>query len=53
MSRISIWRGISSEDFVRPKWGIYRSLADGDSLRSEEEQVLFADSVIEKGTIGI
>lgn len=49
---IDMWRGVSSEDFVRPKWGIYRSLADGDSLRSEEEQVRFADFVVEKGTAG-
>ncbi|MDO6839734.1 hypothetical protein Q4602_09665 [Paraglaciecola chathamensis] len=47
---MDMWRGVSSEDFVRPKWGIYRSLADGDSLRSEEEQVRFADFVVEKGT---
>ncbi|WP_226990263.1 hypothetical protein [Paraglaciecola mesophila] len=47
---IDMWRGVSSEDFVRPKWEIYRSLADGDSLRSEEEQVRFADFVVEKGT---
>ena len=37
--KIDIWRAGSS--FVRPKWGIYRSLNDGASLRDEE--VLFAD----------
>lgn len=47
---IDMWRGVSSEDFVRPKWGIYRSLADADSLRPAEEKVRFADFVVEKGT---
>lgn len=39
------WR--SGGDFVRPKWGIYRSIVDIEDLRDEE--VLFADfSVLEK-----
>lgn len=36
---IDLWR--SGASFVRPKWGIYRSLNDLTSLRDEE--VLFAD----------
>ena len=32
-----------SGDFVRPKWGIYRSILDWDNLRSEEEAVRFAN----------
>ena len=36
---IDMWRTGSS--FVRPKWGIYRSLNDMEALRDEE--VLFAD----------
>lgn len=38
-NEIDMWRTGSS--FVRPKWGIYRSLNDINSLRDEE--VLFAD----------
>lgn len=50
-TNIDMWRGLSDRDFVRPKWGIYRSLADSDSLRAEEEQVRFANFVIKKGTL--
>lgn len=37
--QIDLWR--TGASFVRPKWGIYRSLNDEASLR--DEQVLFAD----------
>ncbi|MBV32492.1 MAG: hypothetical protein CMK36_03500 [Porticoccaceae bacterium] len=46
---IDMWRGTSSEHFVRPKWGIYRSLADSYNLRQQEEIVKFADFEISKG----
>jgi len=36
---LDLWRGESSEHFVRPKWGIYRSLADANNLRADEEIV--------------
>jgi|TARA_B100000929_G_C15503719_1_gene418207 hypothetical protein len=45
-----MWRGVSGEDFIRPKWGIYRSVAELDKLRGQEERVKFADFVIRKGT---
>lgn len=45
---IDMWRGTSESHFVRPKWGIYRSLADIDNLRQEEEIVRFADFEIQK-----
>lgn len=45
---IDMWRGNDSGDFVRPKWGIYRSIAEKDSLRADEEQVFFADFSIKK-----
>ena len=48
---IDMWRGFSDEDFARPKWGIYRSIVETDSLRAEEEQVRFADFVIKKGVL--
>jgi hypothetical protein len=38
------WR--PAGDFVRPKWGIYRSLINAQDLR--DEQVLFADFSIEE-----
>ncbi len=47
-SELDLWRGESSEHFVRPKWGIYRSLADADNLRSNEEDVRFANFRVEK-----
>jgi len=46
-----MWRGFSDDDFARPKWGIYRSIVETDSLRPEEEQVRFADFVIKKGVL--
>lgn len=48
---IDMWRGFSDDDFARPKWGIYRSIVETDSLRAEEEQVRFADFVIKKGVL--
>jgi len=46
---VDMWRGENKGDFSRPKWGIYRSLREKGSLRSEEEQARFADFVITKG----
>lgn len=45
---IDMWRGQNSGDFVRPKWGIYRSLRSKEMLRSDEEQVYFADFVVQR-----
>lgn len=50
-TNIDMWRGNVQGDFARPKWGIYRSLKDPQSLRAEEEQVRFADFTIRKGTV--
>ena len=43
-SNIQTWN--TGADFVRPKWGIYRSLLDASELKDEE--VLFTDFKIEK-----
>jgi VCBS repeat-containing protein len=48
---IDTWRGVDDEDFVRPKWGIYRSIVETDSLREEEERVQFANFSIKKGLL--
>lgn len=48
---IDTWRGVQDADFVRPKWGIYRSILETDSLRADEERVRFADFTIRKGSI--
>ena len=40
---LDLWRGVSASDFVRPKWGIYRSILDRDNLRADEEDVRFAN----------
>ncbi len=42
-TRIDLWRGEDASHFVRPKWGIYRSILDSDNLRPEEENVRFAN----------
>jgi len=47
-SDLDMWRGTQSKHFVRPKWGIYRSVADYDNLRSEEEVVRFANFTVSK-----
>jgi hypothetical protein len=50
---IDMWRSTSQNDsskFVRPKWGIYRSIVQTDNLRADEEQVRFADFEISKGS---
>ena len=40
---IDLWRGEDASHFVRPKWGIYRSILDWDNLRPDEEMVRFAN----------
>lgn len=40
---LDLWRGESASHFVRPKWGIYRSILDWDNLRPDEETVRFAN----------
>ncbi len=48
---LDMWRGEADDDFSRPKWGIYRSLKNKESLRSAEEKARFADFSIAKGII--
>ncbi|MFK7887828.1 MAG: chondroitinase-B domain-containing protein [Gammaproteobacteria bacterium] len=45
---LDMWRGDSADHFVRPKWGIYRSLLDSGNLRPDEEIVRFANFTIRK-----
>jgi len=40
---LDLWRGEDPSHFVRPKWGIYRSVVDLNNLRPEEENVRFAN----------
>ena len=40
---LDLWRGDDASHFVRPKWGIYRSILDLDNLRPDEENVRFAN----------
>jgi len=40
---LDLWRGEDASHFVRPKWGIYRSILDLDNLRPDEETVRFAN----------
>ena len=48
LDNIDMLRGEGSNDFVRPKWGIYRSLKTKQMLRDDEEQVYFADFTVQK-----
>ena len=45
---LDMWRGTAGDHFVRPKWGIYRSLAEKEDLRIDEEVVRFANFEVEK-----
>ena len=45
---LDFWRGDDPSHFVRPKWGIYRSILELDNLRAEEEQVRFANFSVSK-----
>jgi len=49
--KLDLWRGEGKGDFARPKWGIYRSLKNRESLRNDEEIALFADFSITKGKL--
>jgi hypothetical protein len=40
---IDMWRGTEDTHFVRPKWGLYRSLKSKEWLASESDTVRFAD----------
>ncbi|MBO1254401.1 hypothetical protein J3L16_01735 [Alteromonas sp. 5E99-2] len=40
---IDMWRGTKASHFVRPKWGLYRSLKSKSMLESEEDTIRFAD----------
>ena len=40
---LDLWRGEDASHFVRPKWGIYRSIYDLENLRPDEEIVRFAN----------
>lgn len=42
-NNLDLWRGEDASHFVRPKWGIYRSIVDSDNLRPDEEDVRFAN----------
>lgn len=44
-TNLDLWR---AGDFIRPKWGIYRSLSDPTALRPAEETVLFANFSVSK-----
>ena len=50
-SNIDMWRGENKGDFSRPKWGIYRSLKQKESLRADEEKARFADFEVIKGKL--
>ncbi|GAD79573.1 hypothetical protein [Vibrio ezurae] len=50
-NNIEMWRSGSDgsrSNFVRPKWGIYRSLKAIDQLNKEEDEVDFADFEVTK-----
>ncbi|MEM7602549.1 MAG: heparin lyase I family protein [Verrucomicrobiota bacterium] len=46
LTNANMWR--PAMDFVRPKWGIYRSLGDVEAIRNEEDVAFFADFLIQE-----
>jgi len=44
---IDMWPGEKTK-YVRPKWGIVRSVEERESLRAEEERIRIADIVMYK-----
>ncbi|MEM8684247.1 MAG: hypothetical protein AAGF72_12485 [Pseudomonadota bacterium] len=48
VSDLDLWRGTDASHFVRPKWGIYRSLLDLGNLRPDEEVVRFANFSVQE-----
>ena len=46
---IRMWK--TQAEFIRPKWGIYRSLIYADDLRDEE--ILFADFSVEENPVSL
>ncbi|MCF2949460.1 hypothetical protein L0668_15175 [Paraglaciecola aquimarina] len=48
--KIDMWRGSQKEHFVRPKWGLYRSLKTKEMLENKQDTIRFADfEVIKTG----
>ncbi len=47
-SNLDFWRGEDASHFVRPKWGIYRSIVETENLRADEEDVRFANFSVEE-----
>jgi len=43
---IDMWR--EDSEYVRPKWGIYRSLADKENLNPGEDVVYFTNFSVQK-----
>ena len=50
---LDLWRGENPGHFVRPKWGIYRSILDWDNLRPDEERVRFANFSVSEVMLAI
>lgn len=47
-NQIDMWRGTKDEHFVRPKWGLYRSLKSKHMLANEQDIMRFADFQVTK-----
>ncbi|MGJ8679007.1 heparin lyase I family protein [Paraglaciecola sp.] len=45
---IDMWRGTKPAHFVRPKWGLYRSLKTKEMLENEQDTIRFADFQVKK-----
>jgi hypothetical protein len=43
LTNLDMWRGTKKSHFVRPKWGLYRSLKSKQMLANEEDSIRFAD----------
>ena len=45
---IDMWRGTEAHHFVRPKWGLYRSLKSKEMLAADKDTIRFADFEVVK-----
>lgn len=43
LTDLDMWRGTKKSHFVRPKWGLYRSLKSKHMLVNEQDSIRFAD----------
>ncbi|MFT5123247.1 MAG: hypothetical protein ACI9TH_002398 [Kiritimatiellia bacterium] len=46
IAEVDTWR--AGMEFVRPKWGVYRSLEEGEAIENETDVVCFTDFIVQE-----